>query len=101
MIKFKVLLFLFSVGFGFKKLNAHEVYSFGFELAKLAKKRPDIAHRFLLGFRDGMVKGGVYHCYGIGEILHSLWRQWFYRISQKNPPIPFRPLMEESGAGKI
>ncbi len=84
----------------FEALSGDELYELGLAFGELSKTRPDIAHKFLIGVRDGMDQSDNY---GFGEILSALWRRWHHTIATPKtpPPILFTSLSAPSGNGKV
>lgn len=77
-----------NTDFNLQDLSAEKLYELGRALGSVAKERPDITHRFLLGMRDGLneVQNGC--GYGFGDVFSFLWRRAFHTLSLV-PPISF------------
>lgn len=74
------------------------LYEIGVALAELSKKRPDIIHRVVLGYRDGLQKQGTFE--NLGGVLWMLRRRGEHECEPGSLPIPFAPLSGHlSGAG--
>jgi len=81
-----------------ESLTEDELYSLGKKLGELSQSRPDVVHRIILGFRDGLRSWGIFE--NLGDILWMLWRQGNHGIS-KSLRIPFAGLNDApSGSGQ-
>ncbi len=79
-------------------LSEEELYEFGLHFGKMAQSRPDIAHRVVVGFRDGLESWGVHE--NLGDICWLLWRQGEFKCPKESLCIPFISLNSRpSGAG--
>ncbi len=82
-------------------LSSEELYLLGKEIGRVAEGRPDISHRVLVGFRDGLNEVENGSGYGFGDVFWFLWRRGNYKLPEL-PPLPFTCLLEQpSGAGKL
>lgn len=80
------------------RLSEEELYELGLHFGKMAQSRPDIAHRVVVGFRDGLESWGVQE--NLGDICWALWRQGEFNCPKKNLSIPFASLQPRpSGVG--
>ncbi len=81
-------------------MNEDEIRQLGKDMGKMAETRPDFAHCFLVGVRDGLEEVKIIN-YGFGDTLRALWRHWYHGVSDLDtkPPIPFVHTSHISGQG--
>lgn len=79
--------------FDFVSMSADDLHAFGEQLGKLSETRPDIAHRALLGFRDGL--GSWSQTGNLGEVLELLYRQGKCGMSEESFKIPFAEVVKK------
>lgn len=81
-----------------ENLTEEELYALGKKLGELSQDRPDVTHRIILGFRDGLRSWGIHE--NLGDVLWMLWRQGNHRVSTLLR-IPFAGLNDSpSGSGQ-
>lgn len=80
----------------FENLSAGELYEIGKQLGVLSQTRPDIAHRLILGYWDGLSSWGNNE--NLGSVLCVLQNQGMHHVPPGNLCIPFAPL-KPAGAG--